>query len=259
MKHLLIVEDNIDSRLLLKKVLGAEYDIKFMYNVESAKQLLATNSKDWDAIILDRNLPDGDGVELCMELQKLGSPPPILMLTAHANTEEKLEGFTAGADDYLAKPFEPRELLARLNAILRRRSSAQTTFQSTVTFSDLTLNLETQAVLAHTPNGDAHVELTPIEFKILLALVKNYGKEIDRDHLLHVVWDKIQLSERNIDTHICHIRKKLAQSRIVIKNRRGKGYYIKDNAPTSAPAQDMTTNLPYMRNENGNAAYRSAY
>ena len=140
--------------------------------------------------------------------------------------------------------------------IQRRRSAQGGGFQSTIKLANLIINIETHVVSAKTDKDIAvPIDLTPIEFKILLALVKNYGKEIDREHLVQVVWDKINLSERNIDTHVCHLRKKISAGGLVIKNRRGKGYYLKKDEPVVKKAilPQTTTSLPYYkRSQSGN-------
>lgn len=257
MAKVLVIEDNIDTQLLLKKVLLPTYEVQMASDLQSAWNLI--EKEDWDIVILDRSLPDGDGLELCLKLKKanLESKFSILMLTAHGELDDKIKGLSAGADDYVVKPFEPRELLARIEAILRRRSSAGT-IQSNISLANLTINIETHAVAVKDDKGESkNVDLTPIEFKILLTLVKNYGKEIDRDHLVQVIWDKINLSERNIDTHVCHLRKKIADSQLVIKNRRGKGYYIKkDEAAVTKAPPSSTPELPYLeRSQNGSLTH----
>ena len=256
MTKVLVIEDNLDTQLLLRKVLEPVYDIKIAEDLKSAWNFI--ENEEWDIVVLDRSLPDGDGLELVLKLKKLNleSKFSVLMLTAHGELDDKIKGLAAGADDYVVKPFEPRELLARMDAILRRRSANGNSFQSTINLANLVINIETHAVSAKIEKDQTVlIDLTPIEFKILLALVKNYGKEIDREHLVQVVWDKINLSERNIDTHVCHLRKKIAQGGLVIKNRRGKGYYLKKDEPivkktTVAPT---TTSLPYYkRSQSGN-------
>ena len=258
MTKVLVIEDNLDTQLLLKNVLLPVYEMKIAEDLKSSWELI--EGEDWDIVILDRSLPDGDGLELCLKLKKLNleSKFSVLMLTAHGELDEKIRGLAAGADDYIVKPFEPRELLARMDAILRRRSANSGGFQSTINLANLVINIETHVVSAKTDTDvTVPIDLTPIEFKILLALVKNYGKEIDREHLVQVVWDKINLSERNIDTHVCHLRKKISQGGLAIKNRRGKGYYLKKDEPIvkKQVLPQMTTSLPYFkRTQSGNVA-----
>lgn len=247
MAKILIVEDNIDTQLLLTKILAPQYEFDIVPDLSSAWDCL--QKENWDLIILDRSLPDGDGLELCLRLKKLNmeSKFPILMLTAHGELDEKVKGLTSGADDYVVKPFEPRELIARIEALRRRKNENSGKNNTTLLFERLLINLETHAVSILSGQGEpTPIDLTPIEFKILLALVKNYGKEIDRESLVKIIWDKVNLSERNIDTHVCHLRKKIVDSQLSIKNRRGSGYYIKKTESTSKPVTSSATILPYL-------------
>jgi len=253
MTKILVIEDNIETQFLLKKTLVPHYDVTVASDLKSAWECIENH--EWDIVILDRSLPDGDGLELCLKLKKLNLEYKfsIVMLTAFGDLDEKIKGLSAGADDYVVKPFEPRELLARLEAIQRRRASAGT-FHSTINLANLIINMETHAVSARTGKDQTtSIDLTPIEFKILLTLVKNYGKEISRENLVQVVWDKINLSERNIDTHVCHLRKKINLGQLAIKNRRNKGYYLTreeknlvENQPMYASMSTSTpSTLPY--------------
>lgn len=253
MNKILVIEDSIETQIYLKEILKS-FEVQCASNLREARQLLELNPNNWDLIILDRSLPDGDGKDLCADLNKLNLNKncPILMLTSRNAVDDKVEGLTAGADDYAVKPFEPRELQARIDTLLRRRSSAQE-MQSVIKFANLTVNLEAQSVYINKPSGQSiSAELTPIEFKILLHLIKNYGKELGRDELVQIMWDKTSLSKRNIDTHICHLRKKLADSHISIKNRRGKGYFLdKLDAPAKATEQ-TDVDLPSLKKGFGN-------
>ncbi|MBC7466632.1 MAG: response regulator transcription factor [Bdellovibrio sp.] len=249
MTKILVIEDNIETQYLLKKILVPTYDVTMASDLKSAWECI--ESQDWDIVILDRSLPDGDGLELCLKLKKLNLEYKfsIVMLTAYGELDEKIKGLSAGADDYVVKPFEPRELLARLEAIQRRRMATSNNFHSTINLANLIINMETHAVSARTGKDQTtSIDLTPIEFKILLTLVKNYGKEISRESLVQVVWDKINLSERNIDTHVCHLRKKINLGQLAIKNRRNKGYYLtREEQPSTQTPAFMTaaaTNTP---------------
>ena len=245
MKKVLIIEDSIDTQNLLKKYLGHLYNLKIASDLHSAWELI--EKEDWDVVILDRGLPDGDGLEICAKLKRfnLDGKFPVIILTASSELEEKIKGLSAGAEDYVIKPFEPRELLSRIEVVLRRRPAAQSQFQSTIVLANIVVDLETHTANARVNGERVPLDLTPIEFKILLALIKNYGnKEISRDSLINTVWDKVNLSVRNIDTHICHLRKKVAQGKLHIKNRRNKGYYLKKDASVESITATSTM-LPH--------------
>lgn len=231
MKKVLVIEDNIETQNLLKKYLQHLYDLRIAPDLHSAWDLI--EKEDWDVILLDRGLPDGDGLEICAKLKRFNMDGkfPVIVLTASSELEEKIKGLTAGADDYVIKPFEPRELLTRIEVVLRRRTTPSQ-FQSTITLANIIVDLETHTASARVSEHETvPLDLTPIEFKILLALIRNFGnREISRDTLISSVWDKVNLSMRNIDTHICHLRKKIARGNLQIKNKRNKGYYLKKDA-----------------------------
>jgi DNA-binding response OmpR family regulator len=243
MKKVLVIEDNVDTQNLLKKYLQHLYDLRIAPDLHSAWELI--EKEDWDVIILDRGLPDGDGLEICAKLKRfnLDGKFPVIILTASSELEEKIKGLTAGADDYVIKPFEPRELLTRIEVVLRRRPTPSQ-FQSTIVLANIIVDLETHTASARVSETETvPLDLTPIEFKILLALIRNFGnKEISRDSLINSVWDKVNLSMRNIDTHICHLRKKIARGNLQIKNKRNKGYYLKKDAV----AEKVTASTPVL-------------
>jgi len=243
MKKVLVIEDNVDTQNLLKKYLQHLYDLRVAPDLHSAWDLI--EKEDWDVIILDRGLPDGDGLEICAKLKRFNMDGkfPVIVLTASSELEEKIKGLTAGADDYVIKPFEPRELLTRIEVVLRRRTTPSQ-FQSTIVLANIVVDLETHTASARvSENETVPLDLTPIEFKILLALIRNFGnKEISRDSLINSVWDKVNLSMRNIDTHICHLRKKIARGNLQIKNKRNKGYYLKKDSV----AEKVTASTPVL-------------
>lgn len=177
-----------------------------------------------DLIILDLMLPDTDGFEVCKYLKKQDpySHVPIIMLTARAEETEKVLGLELGADDYVTKPFSPRELVARVKAVLRRQESAEET--KTLTVGDmLRVDLEKYEVEVE---GNK-VELTSTEFRILQLLASKKGRVFSRDQILQFLWgnDKMVL-DRTIDVHIKHLREKLGNAAAFIRNIRGVGYKL---------------------------------
>lgn len=246
MTRVLIIEDNSDAQFLIRRTLAPNYEFKIASDLQSAFKYL--ESEQWDLILLDRSLPDGDGLNLCSELKSIpqNSQALIILLTAHRELEDKIQGLSVGADDYIVKPFEPRELLARIEALLRRKSTGSSNSSSAVSLGNLAIDLETQTISIKADLEEpVCLELTPIEYKVLLTLIKNFGHAIARDRLVQIVWDKINLSVRNIDTHICHLRKKIAASNLVLKNSRGKGYYIEINHQTPKKTEQTVIQLPY--------------
>jgi DNA-binding response OmpR family regulator len=176
-------------------------------------------SSFYDVLILDWMLPNGDGVEICKRLRKNGYAGAILMLTAKDAVQDRVEGLEAGADDYLVKPFEIDELMARLKALARR------TFvplqEETVRFHDFVLN-RTSHTLYH---GDEEILLTPREFQVLDLLLQNQGHVVPRETILDRVWGwDADVSMKTIDATIKLLRKKLKGE--IIQTVRGVGYKI---------------------------------
>ncbi|OPY81642.1 MAG: Transcriptional regulatory protein BaeR [Syntrophorhabdus sp. PtaU1.Bin153] len=179
-----------------------------------------------DLIILDLMLPDSDGYEVCKSLKRDEgfANIPIIMLTARAEESERILGLELGADDYVTKPFSPRELVARVKAVLRRHQSGSTTRKIYVGDS-LTIDLEKYEVEVE---GE-RVELTSTEFKILQLLASKKGRVFSREKILDHLWgDNKMVLDRTIDVHIMHLREKLGAAARFIRNMRGVGYKIEE-------------------------------
>ena len=183
----------------------------------------------WDAIILDLMLPGLDGLSLCRELRAHGSVTPVLMLTARDQTEDKVAGLRIGADDYLVKPFEMIELLARVEALLRRSSRPARSATSYV-IGDFVLDLRHQELRR---DGTA-TPLATQEFKLLRYLCEHGGEVLDRDELLSAVWGYDGSTyTRTVDVHIAWLRQKLDDSgrQSLIVTVRGRGYQLHTGYP----------------------------
>ncbi len=175
-----------------------------------------------DLVVLDLGLPGMDGVEVCRRLRSDGDVP-ILMLTARAETEDRVTGLDSGADDYLIKPFERQELLARIRALLRRRPPRGS---ASLEVGDLTLNPDTREVR----RGEREIELTNREFELLEFLMRNERLVVSRERLLDEVWGYDPMAATNtIDVFISNLRRKLeegGESRL-LHTKRGAGYVLK--------------------------------
>jgi len=184
------------------------------------------DSGDYDLILLDLNLPYKNGIELCKEIRSSDQKIPILMLTALGTTEDKLSGFDSGADDYLVKPFEFRELLARIRALLKRTSIAETG-GNILTLLDLSVNLNTYEV---TRSGKK-IDLTQKEFALLVYLLRNKVKVVSRMDIAENVWDiNFDTGTNIIDVYVNFLRKKMDKdfSQKLIHTQTGVGYILKD-------------------------------
>jgi two-component system phosphate regulon response regulator PhoB/two-component system alkaline phosphatase synthesis response regulator PhoP len=175
-----------------------------------------------DLIILDIMMPDFDGFEVCrmMKSDSRYSSIPIIMLTARGQEVDKVTGLELGADDYLTKPFSPRELVARVKAVLRRASPAE---HGPISLGKITIDPERFEVSV----GDEPVSLTAVEFKILLLLAQNRGKVFTRERILDHLWgNEKAVIDRTVDVHIKNLRDKLGPAGDLIRNVRGVGYKL---------------------------------
>ncbi|MBF7074257.1 response regulator [Glaciecola sp. MH2013] len=159
-----------------------------------------------NCVILDLMLPNKDGLEICKELREF-SNVPVIMLTARVDEIDRLKGLKSGADDYVCKPFSPREIVARVDAILRReRSYQETKTSNTFHYKQISLDVDAFACKIE----DSIVDLTPVEFRLLLALVKSPGAVLSRDQLMtHCYQDGRVVSDRTIDSHMKNVKHKL--------------------------------------------------
>jgi two-component system OmpR family response regulator len=223
--RVLLIDDDTRMYELLAQYLG-QNGITVAHAPDGGRGLAALEANAYDAVLLDVMMPGMDGLEVCKRI-RAKSQVPILMLTARGDETDRVVGLELGADDYLAKPFSPRELLARLRAVLRR--SQPTAVADRLESSGISIDVAGRDVKV---NGKA-VELTGLEFDLLVALVRRAGRVIPRDALLGEAGrgDTV-VSERTVDVHISHLRQKLGdEGGRLIKTVRGVGYvFAKEGA-----------------------------
>jgi two-component system alkaline phosphatase synthesis response regulator PhoP len=179
-----------------------------------------------DLIILDLMLPGMDGIELLSRLRR-ASDVYVIMLTARTDETDKIVGLSVGADDYMTKPFSPRELVARVKAALRRiqAGTASDVERSVLSFKHIQIDVGAHIVIV----DDVHVELTSIEFDLLRALAENRGRVLSREQLLEKIWGTDYFGEmRVVDVHLGHVRQKLGDESL-IATVRGVGYRFEDD------------------------------
>ncbi len=221
--HILVVEDEQRLARLLRRVLMEERQTVDLVH-DGASALEMGLSDTFDLIILDLMLPDLDGISICKELRSAKIMTPILMLTARGAVEDRVAGLNAGADDYLGKPFAMEELLARVNALLRRGSRA-TEINTVLQVGDLTLDL-----MRHEVQRDGHViDLTPKEFALLEYLMQNAGRALSRTQIIDHVWRyDLETLSNVVDMYIHYLRDKIDRGfgRPLIKTVRGVGYKV---------------------------------
>jgi DNA-binding response OmpR family regulator len=248
MANILTIEDSVETQLILKRLLEDHHQVHACYDLSSARQYLRQHPVN--LILLDLMLPDGPGLNIFQEFGTNPSLPqtPIIVLSSVNDLKTRVTSLKSGADDYVMKPFEKQELLARIESVLRRGPTRHS--ESIITLANVVVDL-TKQTAHHKDHNQTMVDLglTPIELKILVSLIRQYGNEISRDQLKETVWEKTYISKRNVDTHICKLRKKLENTELDIMNKRGKGYYLVSSARDIetvelAPQTENTTELP---------------
>jgi len=220
MAKILVVEDEPGIAFALDADLRSEgYDV----TVETRGDAAATRARaeSFDLVLLDVMLPGKDGFEVCRELRRAGVRTPIIMLTAKAQEAEKVMGLELGADDYITKPFSPREMRARIKAALRR---AAPDAPDVFCFGDA----EVDFARCEVRRGGAPIDLSALEFKLLSAFVRSRGRVLTRAQLLDAAWGRdVTLNDRVVDNHIVSLRRKIepdpARPRFLL-NIRGLGY-----------------------------------
>jgi len=234
MSHtLLIIEDEADIRLLLEYQLQQEgYLVYSCKDAQDAQTWLKKNSPQ--LILLDLMLPDMSGLKLCQIIKQTPATQtiPVLMLTAKNEDRDRIIGFEAGADDYLQKPFNMRELSLRIQAILKR---TQTTIVSPPHFEHFFLRIEKDTHRVFVEHQQ--IELTALEFKLLWTLCQRIDKVWTRAELLDVVWGiKAAIDTRTVDTHVKRLREKIGGAAQFIETVRGIGYkFVYQPSDTDTP------------------------
>jgi DNA-binding response OmpR family regulator len=220
--RVLCIDD--DSRLyqLLASYLGPN-GVTLEHAADGRQGLAALDAGVFDAVLLDVMMPGLDGIEVCRRI-RAKSAIPVIMLTAKGDETDRVVGLEIGADDYVPKPFSPRELLARLRAVLRR--SSPEAVQATLTIGDIAVEIASREVRV----GGNPIELTGVEFDILLALARRPGRVVPRDTLLSQAGRQdVAVGDRTVDVHVSHLRRKLGddpKSPRLIKTVRGVGYVL---------------------------------
>jgi phosphate regulon transcriptional regulator PhoB len=223
---ILVVEDEKDIAGIIYYNLSKEgFDVAVSSNGEDALRVI--RKEKFSLIILDLMLPGIQGMELCKMLKSSDdtSSMPIIILTAKSDELDKVLGLEMGADDYMTKPFSPRELIARVKAVLRR-SQERPPAKKVLKIGDIEINTDTYQVLKR----GSPLKLSATEFKLLLYMVGKKGRVFDRDMLLNAVWkNEAYVEPRTVDVHIRRLREQIEDDPshpLYIKTRRGVGYYV---------------------------------
>ena len=219
--NILVVEDERNLADAIVKILQDDgYNAEAVYDGKAG--LMSGKSGLYDAIVLDVMLPQMNGYEVVNELRHSDISTPVLMLTAKTSTSDKVEGLDAGADDYMTKPFDAPELLARLRALTRRRGDVVI---DEVTFADITLDLSTHDLTC----GEKSVHLSGKEFEVMSTLMSSSSRVVSKQDLLTRVWGAdAEASENSVEAYISFLRKKLAHigSKVQVTTLRMLGYRL---------------------------------
>ena len=222
MIKLLVVDDEQKIREVIREY--AEFNEFQVAEAEDGMEAIATiKNEDFDIIVMDVMMPKLDGFSACKEIKKI-KDIPVIMLSARGEEYDKLFGFELGVDDYMVKPFSPKELMARINAVLARKKP-QNDEPEVLTFQGLEINIPAREVTV----DEEKIELTPKEYDLLFYLVKNKNIALSREKLLSEIWGyDFYGDDRTIDTHIKNLRNNLGEYRDMISTLRGVGYKFED-------------------------------
>ncbi|MGL4476515.1 MAG: response regulator transcription factor [Shewanella sp.] len=222
MKLLLVEDNHLLVKELQKQLKQAGYITDTTDKAAEADYLI--KETQYDCVILDIGLPDGNGLELLTNWRHQGVNTPVIMLTARSQWHEKVEGFNAGADDYLAKPFHAQELLARISALIQRASGRMNSPEKKLTVAGVTLDEDEQTVTVN----DTLFELTAMEFRLLKIFLLSPKKLLSKSQLTDKLYQFDDEKESNVvEVYVTHLRKKLGKS--AIETRRGQGYIFHGN------------------------------
>jgi DNA-binding response OmpR family regulator len=226
--RLLVVEDDEEiAEQIAKTLRGDGYAVDVMHDGRDAAEKVAMNS--YAMVVLDIMLPGMNGWSICRELRRRRDPTPILMLTARDSIEDRVRGLEDGADDYLVKPFDARELTARVRALLRRDKVVKT---GIIKIADLEIDSRNNRVT----RGGEEIRLTPREYSLLEALARNVGRTLTRDVILDRIWGSEENTENAVNFHVTSLRKKIDAGHDVklIHTVHGFGYVMRSPDPTAA-------------------------
>ena len=224
MSKILVVDDEARIRQIIKKY--AEFEGHSVFEaVDGMQAIEVCKEQSFDIIIMDVMMPELDGFSACKEIRKFCNTP-IIMFSARGEEYDKIHGFELGTDDYVVKPFSPKELMMRVNAVLKRSNAQNTDKKDVFTYKGLTVDFSARIV---TIDGN-RIEMTPKEYELFFFMVKNKGIALTREKLISEVWGYDFFGdERTLDTHIKLLRKSLGEYSKCIVTLRGVGYRFETN------------------------------
>ncbi len=225
LKILVVEDDQRVSELINRGLEENGFDVVLAYDGLSGKKLI--EQSEFDLIITDIILPKIDGIDLCKLIRQRSIHVPIIMLTALGTTDDKVEGFDAGADDYMVKPFEIRELIVRIKALLKRSKNSVRAMSNVLKYADVEMHMDTKEVY----RGGEEVHLTPKEFNLLKYMLMNPERVLSRAEIAENVWNThFDTGTNFIDVYINYLRKKIDKSfeKKLIHTKSGMGFILTD-------------------------------
>ncbi|MCZ2130497.1 MAG: response regulator transcription factor [Bacteroidia bacterium] len=221
--NILLIEDDQMLNQNISETLKAEaINTTSLYDGLLAERMLKRDN--YDCVIMDINLPGKNGFDLCKDFRQYNTQTPVIMLTAFSELDDKIQGYNCGADDYLTKPFYMRELLLRVNALVKRRSFTNNT-NEIITADDIVIYPNTKKVTRQ----NQEITLTPREYQILLKLSENKGDIVSKNDLINEIWGKtFEANTNTIEVYINFLRNKIDKpfGKNSIKTKVGYGYYL---------------------------------
>ncbi|WP_413290785.1 response regulator transcription factor [Bdellovibrio sp. HCB337] len=227
MKDILYIEDSPELVLMVKETLKPHH-VHHCSTLKDAETTL--QQKSFDLILLDLSLPDGDGLRyLAAKISDQSNglnKTPLFVLTGQSEISSKVMAFAIGVDDYIIKPFHHAELKARVEAKLRK-GTEQATEESFLQLGNVRLDMAKQKVTVHTGTSSEDLTLTRLEFKMLTKFMKSPDRVFSRELFIETIWSDANVTDRTVDTHIAHLRKKIGPATIKIETVTGEGYRLK--------------------------------
>lgn len=218
--HVTIIDDNKDLLDVLASSLGDAFNLELFTEPEKGIEFIRNNHTD--AILLDLHIPGKDGFQVYEEVKRAKSNLPVLFLTGDTTLNSMVRGLDMGADDFLVKPVQTEELVARVkNRISLSKRSTQS--NKTIQFKDMVIDLDGHQVLIN----NAPVKLTPKEYQLLLVLAQNPNRVIHKDDLITMLWKDVHVEVNNLDTHFSNLRRKLKPFSTHIKTLKNLGYVLR--------------------------------
>ena len=221
MHKVLLVEDSKEIYNMVDRALASSVELVWAQNLQEGREKLGHGVS---LVLLDVELPDGNGIELCNDIQQNMPETPVFFLTSHTDLSDKVMGFTAGADDYITKPFQALELKVRVETKLKKME-LQKQLSDVYRWSEIEVDKTKQEVLLKAGEEQRVLDLTALEFKILVYFCTHVGAVVPRDQMLDDIWGKdVHIYARSVDTHVSKLRKKLSEASHIIESVHGTGY-----------------------------------